>query len=269
MQSLKSPKIIFSLVTGIFVVYAGVILFSIWPIDSKTIAQAGVFGDSFGVLTSLFSGLAFAGIILTIWQQQEELTITRDEIKTQQFENVLFKMLDIHNGILAEMDIRYLTSTQDHKKGDVVCTGRECFETFHKNLANAYVETVKKEPGRDDLSLINYAYEIVWEHHKRDLGHYFRFLYNIFKFIKSTNIEDKLIYSNIVRAQLSDYELSILFYNCLSLKGCEKFKPLIEEFHLLDNLPDVLLLDKTHRDMYAKTAYSNNWGQTTVSEPAR
>ena len=41
----------------------------------------------------------------------------------------------------------------------------------------------------------------------------------------------------MIRAQLSDYELLWIFYNCLSENGLEKFKPLIEEYSLLKNLP--------------------------------
>jgi len=38
-----------------------------------SIAQAGQMGDTFGALNALFSGLAFAGLIISIRQQQEEI----------------------------------------------------------------------------------------------------------------------------------------------------------------------------------------------------
>lgn len=51
-------------------------------------AERGEFGDSFGAVNALFSGLAFAGIIYTILLQRrelqlqrEELELTRDELK--------------------------------------------------------------------------------------------------------------------------------------------------------------------------------------------
>lgn len=43
--------------------------------------DAGLFGDSFGAVNSLFSGLAFAGIIYTILLQREELKLQRMELK--------------------------------------------------------------------------------------------------------------------------------------------------------------------------------------------
>lgn len=40
----------------------------------------GEFGDSFGGLSSVFSGLAFAGVIITIIMQMKELQLTREEM---------------------------------------------------------------------------------------------------------------------------------------------------------------------------------------------
>lgn len=40
----------------------------------------GTFGDSFGAVNALFSGLAFGGIIYTILLQRKELTLQRQEL---------------------------------------------------------------------------------------------------------------------------------------------------------------------------------------------
>jgi hypothetical protein len=40
----------------------------------------GTFGDSFGAINSLFSGLAFAGVIFTILLQRRELSLQREEL---------------------------------------------------------------------------------------------------------------------------------------------------------------------------------------------
>ncbi|MFI4852611.1 MAG: hypothetical protein ACIAZJ_26160 [Gimesia chilikensis] len=48
-------------------------------------AQQGQFGDMFGAANTLFSGLAFAGIIYTIWLQRTELKLQRKTLnKTQE-----------------------------------------------------------------------------------------------------------------------------------------------------------------------------------------
>ena len=44
-------------------------------------SDRGAFGDFFGAINSLFSGLAFAGIIYTILLQRSELALQREELK--------------------------------------------------------------------------------------------------------------------------------------------------------------------------------------------
>ncbi|MBK8344630.1 MAG: hypothetical protein IPL12_15845 [Bacteroidetes bacterium] len=43
------------------------------------------------------------------------------------------------------------------------------------------------------------------------MGHYFRNLYHIIKYIDNSNIENKRTYTNFVRAQLSSHELALIF----------------------------------------------------------
>ena len=51
------------------------------PLFYCNLTDRGVFGDSFGAINSLFSGLAFAGIIYTILLQRKELKLQRDELE--------------------------------------------------------------------------------------------------------------------------------------------------------------------------------------------
>ena len=55
-----------------------------WWVPSRVTtngAAAGQFGDKFGAVNALFSGLAFAGLIVTLLMQREELALQRDEMK--------------------------------------------------------------------------------------------------------------------------------------------------------------------------------------------
>jgi uncharacterized membrane protein len=51
------------------------------PFFYSELTKRGSFGDSFGVINSLFSGLAFAGIIYTILLQRKELKLQREELE--------------------------------------------------------------------------------------------------------------------------------------------------------------------------------------------
>jgi hypothetical protein len=50
-----------------------------------SISQAGQFGDQFGAVSALFSGLAFAGVVINLWLQRETTSahqiLARDQMK--------------------------------------------------------------------------------------------------------------------------------------------------------------------------------------------
>ena len=82
-------------------------------------AQQGQFGDMFGAANTLFSGLAFAGIIYTIWLQRTELKLqrielrdTKEELKLsrmahEQSSNVMIKQLAILEKTLSIEQVRF------------------------------------------------------------------------------------------------------------------------------------------------------------------
>lgn len=53
-------------------------------------SKSGTFGDSFGVLNTLFSGLAFAGIIVSIKMQNDEMREQRKELQKQKKNAILY-----------------------------------------------------------------------------------------------------------------------------------------------------------------------------------
>jgi putative phage abortive infection protein len=61
---------------------------------------------------------------------------------------------------------------------------------------------------------------------------------------------------NLFRAQLSSYELALLFYNCLSTLGESKFKPMVEEFAFLENLDKSILLSQDDATFFAASAFN-------------
>ena len=117
------PVLVF---VGVIILYA---MFW-WIVDSSiTDAQLrGVFGDKFGAVNALFSGLAFAGLIITLFLQKselalqrEELQLTREEMKSQRsefvkenetlklqrFENLFYNMLNLQQEIVNDLRAEY------------------------------------------------------------------------------------------------------------------------------------------------------------------
>lgn len=48
--------------------------------------ERGLFGDSFGALNTLFTGFAFAGVIISLIYQRNELKLQREELQLQRLE---------------------------------------------------------------------------------------------------------------------------------------------------------------------------------------
>lgn len=86
-------------------------------------------------------------------------------------------------------------------------------------------------------------YEDFYVENEPIIGHYYRNLYRIVKYIQEydfsndgeVNTNEKKEYRGILRAQLSSYELLMLFYNiCYSEKG-ENFKEILKSTDFFDN----------------------------------
>lgn len=265
------------LIGGVFftvLLYAGVLIYLTWPISELSISNSGVFGDSFGFLTSLFSGLAFAGLIITIVMQKnelalqrEELSLTREELsgqkqemqaqnetlKVQRFENTFFKMLELLEAcrddvFYKEWQIGNATSTSSSYEGrDAI---KQLYERYTKSHLGEYVmenynqRWMFKEDSKTEEGIVR-EYNEFYKYYGDELGQYYRTLYNVLKLVDRANfLDDKTIYTNLVRAQLSRYELSLLFYNCLSDYGREKMAPLVKDYKILKHLePSVLPSD--------------------------
>lgn len=267
----------------IIILFALIIVIGLWLLNLfylKDFSESvrGTYGDMFGVVNALFSGLAFAGIIVTIYLQTKELGLQRSELsdtrmefntqnhtlKLQRFENTFFSLLSIHHQIVNSIDLDISQGNlreimQGKTLNKLRLNGRDVFKEQYDNLK----QSLKAINSIED---INEKYLKYYEKVQTDFGHYFRTIYRIIKFVDNYSIDDNSIneddkykikynYTSMVRAQLSDYELLWIFYNCLSENGIEKFKPLIEKYTLFKNIPLDKLANKEHKEFYESSAY--------------
>ncbi|UIO40862.1 putative phage abortive infection protein, partial [Brevibacillus brevis] len=119
------------------------------------------------------------------------------------FEQTFFHMLTLHNDIVDKMKFSSVA-------------GRSCFPVLFDSLKSAYTKTTSDEQR------IEKAYDRFHKNSQHYIGHYFRNMYRIIKFIDESHFltnNEKSNYCDIVRAQLSSYELALLMYNGLSTQG--------------------------------------------------
>lgn len=256
--------------------------------------ERGTFGDQFGAVNALFSGLAFAGLIYTIILQRhdlklqrrdlrlqrEELALTRKEmeeqtaefekqnetLKIQRFESTFFNMLSQFQEVVNNLKV-----SKEFYGGE----GRDCFE-------KTYMKNEQIEQSFNDFAHLS-MYTIIFrngiEGYKKSevpkyFDHYFRLLYRILKFVNDSKVisdfDEKYEYTAMLRAMLSRYELVWLYYNGLSY-GAQKLKPLIERYAMLNNLrPELLVKGKPrgfgeYRDSAFKKTYPDEIIDKNVS----
>lgn len=82
MKNIKLKLI--SIISIIFIIIGWFITYN--TLKNQSYEERGTFGDMFGGLNTLFSGLAFCGIIISIVMQSEELRLQREEIKANREE---------------------------------------------------------------------------------------------------------------------------------------------------------------------------------------
>lgn len=255
------------------------------PIDA---AKWGQFGDFIsGLVGSLW---ALAGVILfyvALHDQREDIRINRKALhnqienlklqtiefkdqkielqesrkiykeqsetaKQQRFENTFFNLLTLHHEIINS--ITFGTNEQWVKREFF----KNCYIEYRRETRNEGIHPT-------DYSLLNEKYFTFFKKYQSELGNYFRNLYNIIKFVNESDIEDKHKYVNFLRAQLSNYELLMMFYNCHYSLGRAKFRPLIIEYSILKHVLEIkseLIIEVIDLSFYPTKAYDKNGDKT-------
>ncbi|MBI5325733.1 MAG: putative phage abortive infection protein [Ignavibacteriae bacterium] len=268
---------------GIIVILLIFIVFSLDIFVFNWISDAQ--DNKLGSLGQLLEGSvgtlwALAGVILyyealrfqrmELKSQRHELELNRQEVieQTQQlraqnqtlfiqtFENTFFQLVTLHNDIVNNIAIEHYDVVSNTERK---IAGRQCFFQFYndfKYIFSNHIEIVGGTfPEKDDIQgTLNEAFLNFFNSHQEILGHYLRNVHNIIKYIDASDVKNKWFYTNLFHDHLSNYELCILLYYCISDIGI-KLKPLAEKYSLLENIPVDEILDMRHREYLNSTAF--------------
>ncbi|MGK0447081.1 MAG: hypothetical protein ACJA2M_000853 [Polaribacter sp.] len=261
------------------------------PNDRGTLGD--MFGTVNALFSGLaFAGIIFTILLQRkeLSYQREELRETRKEfkiqnktLKAQRFENTFFSLLTLHHQIIEGIDYDTQVEKEDGQTFRLAGAKREYqYVTIKgRDVFKDKFEILNKSLKNIEFSNYNNTYLKFYQTVQTDFGHYFRNLYRIIKFVDNTEFVSKselgidsvkaskdelrdydnrnfLIrysYTSMIRAQLSDYELLWVFYNCISENGIEFFRPLIEKYTLLKNMPKDKLIDITFVSEYNESAF--------------
>lgn len=241
------------------------VIFASWYfIDSNIPCNEtrGQFGDKFGSVNALFSGLAFAGLIYTIVLQRKDLQLqkkdleqTRKELEgqkeeakkqnatllKQEFNSIFFNLLKVNRDMIESIQVSSFDGQQ---------ALRHLYKRFKENVAST---------GKTDED-IKCEYEKIYNFNREFFSYYFRSLFRLISIVDRTEVItrfEKYDYLNIVFSQLSDYEIVFIFYDCSCRFTDNNMKNLIEGYSLFNRFPKELLILSTHKDRYYdKIAFS-------------
>lgn len=188
--------------------------------------ELGQMGDYFGGLlnpviavTALI--LLYMNLIITQREFKETRKLVDQQLRTQikqRFEDTFFSLLDQHNALLN-------VARKSNYKFD--WTDVSSPERARRKLWN-------------DVDEKNYEVKV-----------YFRFLYQILKFIDSSGIDDKKTYSNLVRSFIDSDTGELILINalCFDGEGFEDFKVFFEKYAFLEHVQIDTQLDKINNAM--------------------
>lgn len=214
----------------------------------------GQIGDTIGGIMGPFVAIAAAGLtFIAFWVQYKANIQQRHDIAIERFESNLFEMIHIQQEITN--GLKYEGADYNHH--ELNKSGRDVFQCLYE-LVPIRIEIENTTRNLTLYRALEISDDVKWKIASMSelsmLDHYYRHLYRIFKYIDGyddtlVSKEKKYEYAAIVRASLSPYELVMIFYNGFSHP---KFKKLIEDYAILNNLRYKLLASTTDRVIYAK-----------------
>lgn len=278
MSSWRKQKYWLILAAAVLIVVAVCVTY-FFVIQSKISSpeERGFFGDMFGAVGALFSGFAFAGVIITMLQQKEELELQRQELSQtnkelelqrkemneqnrslmlQRFENMFFSMLHIEQELL--QSIKYTEKSQSN--GVQTTEGRVAMMNQY-NTFGILIEGdlfYRQNPTASFDTVLDNSR--AWNNIYQQFEQYFNYIYQILRFIDESQYlseNEKFRYTRLLNSHMSPYELLFLFYHCISNNGKTTIKPLVEKYAFMHNLRKDLLMEESHYLLLARGAYSH------------
>lgn len=225
----------------------------LYVVNYNNLQELGAVGDWLGGATSPFIGLAsFIMILATYFTQKDELKQTKMSYETQtnllekqngmidiqRFEQTFFNIVSLHHEIVNSISLELDSVSK--------VDGRNVLHKIYHKLSMSLEYNEAQESIEQRYQSIKKGYEAWYIEHEIFIGHYIQNIFHLLSFIDRQNLsfENKYQYAKIVRAQLTNTELLILFYNTVSRIEKRKFIDIMRKYRLLKYLnTDHLLYD--------------------------
>ena len=249
--------ILWGATSHIWAIWAGAIEPNGSAVPAKTSA-AGAWGDSFGGFNALVGAIGTSAVAATLYLQYRALEEQKKDQHLSRFEENFFILLELVRSLRS--DLVYEQTSQFIATGSMYA--KQGKHTSHAAIESAYNEinywVFKKHEGRPKIkkSMISAQYHnYVHSRFEYCFSPYFRIIYTILNKIREDKIlshNEKYYYSNILRSQLTSFEIGLMAFNATS-QYSKDLSDLITEFRFLKYLPQKRR--KVLGDIYDKKAY--------------
>lgn len=204
-------------------------------ISKDAVEKTGPLGDTFGIISSLMTAFAAIGAILALSEQR---TATRRQVFIATFVGMMDRLQQ------TVQDTDYSVIERTSREGDLiderlvgVQSGQNAFFEIAQELRLLIDD--EESDGFSDAAyegLILILYDKFYRNYKDALGHYFRQVYHILRYVDDSLEEDKERFAKLLRASFTNSQMLLLSYNAVSGEGRIKFAQLIKKYSMLHNL---------------------------------
>ena len=236
--------------------------------DAKTVEKYGVYGDSFGQLTSLFTALGFGGLIITLLLQQRQIRAQEKSAKYAQekeekgrYEEIFFRLMDMYRQTLSEVQVADVMGREVLRKA----LERVDFSIVEEGVHDLPIDIKSRRDSSlltdTDLQRIDYLHFRNFKIVATEINPQTRLIDTLevlLEHVVNGTPEHLLIisYSKLLWAQFTFIECRYCFLIALSHTNRGKLRGLLEKAGFFDRLSRSQTY-RIHREMYAKY-----WGLT-------
>jgi hypothetical protein len=267
---LRSPRfytiaIPLALILGMFTKFYSIVADG-YVAGTGTLAERGTFGDSFGVITSLFTGLGFAGLTITLviqqWQisrQKQDSENARDDQNFARYDTTLHQLLDLYKQSVECVVIKRDQTTFEGLDG-IGYANNKLINTLRKSKAAILPSDIARRYGKGETTdndwrtlehLFNHNAAIIESTFIRQgrIINSFTLLMHHLEDRPPPRFKDIEYARALVHSQLTTLEVSYFFYLALGFRKEGNLRRLLRSSGLLEAFPTVCLME-IHRVMY-------------------
>jgi|GEM_PF-5940175 len=263
---------------GILILLMIIVVIGIYFCYQQYDINANKYGNFGEVIGAIFASIATIFVYLTyqsqkaeLREQKKQLKETADLTRKQRFEDTFFNILkvqqDIKNSIILNtasqiaipQSSQYVLSESSNVSGNDLFSfvARDFFNLYlmpecinpagKMVLRDVFAGLLDEVPVDQPEKRIKSRYKRFFDNYHGVMGHYFRHLFHVLKFIKDNEDEEVNLnsdareavqkkykfYAGVVQAQMGSSELFMLFYNAICFS---RMRELVEHYSMVENL---------------------------------